>query len=209
MIAISKYYTVNEISFIDLKYSGIYKITNTINNKFYIGSSKYLQKRFYSHLSDFRKEKSHCTILKKAVDKYGEENFNFEVLARCPEEYLILLEQWFINNLNPQYNARKIADSNRGCKRSKQSVELNRKSGKERWQNQEYREHMIKQMQKYTWKKGSGHHCSKINEETAKKIKLKLSESSMTCREISLEFNCSLNIVKDIKRGRTWKHITI
>lgn len=148
MTRVSKYYTKNNINFINLKYSGIYRITNTINNKCYIGSSKNIQRRFYAHLSDFNKDNSHCIILKRAVQKYGQENFEFEILAKCPEQYLIKLEQWFIDNLKPEYNARKIADSNKGCKRSEKAIKENSERGIKRWKNADYKNHMISQMKK-------------------------------------------------------------
>lgn len=80
---------------------GIYKIRNKINGKIYIGSSKNLQKRRNGHLCDLRRGRSECTGLQRAWNKYGEENFTFEVLIHCPEEYRLEIEQWYIDNLQP------------------------------------------------------------------------------------------------------------
>lgn len=55
----------------------IYKITNIINNKAYIGQTKYdINHRFQQHCSKW----SCCTKLKNAIKKYGKENFNIELL---------------------------------------------------------------------------------------------------------------------------------
>lgn len=60
----------------------IYKITNTINNKVYIGQTVNLSERFRSHReSAFRKHgRDYNKPLYKAFRKYGIENFTFEVI---------------------------------------------------------------------------------------------------------------------------------
>lgn len=93
---------------------GIYIITNTINGKFYIGSSSDIQQRFYNHKSKLL-NKTHINLhLQNSVNKYGFENFKFQVLANCPFENLDSLEQWYVDNLKPHYNIRKFVESNRG-----------------------------------------------------------------------------------------------
>ena len=84
--------------------AGIYRITNTTNGKFYIGSTKDLSRRKKEHFRLLEKNKSHCLILQRAYNKYGNLSFVFEVLAFCPVKYLFKLEQWFVDNLKPQYN---------------------------------------------------------------------------------------------------------
>lgn len=101
--------------------SGIYQIRNLVNGKIYIGSSKNIKSRWNSHKTDINKKKHHSNLLQKAWYKYGEENFVFEVLATCPPEYLIKLEQWFLDNLKPEYNICKIARSVLGLKRSEET----------------------------------------------------------------------------------------
>lgn len=96
--------------------SGIYKITNTANNKFYIGSSFDVQKRKREHYYKLNNNLHHCTYLQNSWNKYGKENFKFEILAKCPAEYLIKLEQWFIDNLSPNFNTVKVAGSSLGYK---------------------------------------------------------------------------------------------
>ena len=58
---------------------GIYKITNNINNKFYIGSSKNITKRFKEHKWRLKNNKHPNNKLQNSWNKYGEENFKFEV----------------------------------------------------------------------------------------------------------------------------------
>ena len=58
---------------------GIYKITNKLNGKFYIGQSNDIERRFDEH----KRQKNPKILVDKAISKYGKENFLFEVLELC------------------------------------------------------------------------------------------------------------------------------
>jgi group I intron endonuclease len=59
----------------------LYKITNNLNNKIYIGQSINPEYRWYQHKSHSVKGNCHKQYLHKAMAKYGVENFVFEVIA--------------------------------------------------------------------------------------------------------------------------------
>lgn len=91
-------------------YTGyIYKITNTINDKIYIGKTINLEKRWYQH----RRMKEN-KVLYKAFDKYGIENFTFEEVVNIKSEdketlnfILDILETFYIkkfDSYNKGYN---------------------------------------------------------------------------------------------------------
>lgn len=61
---------------------GIYLIKNKINNKLYIGKSMNLLKRKREHLNKLRNNKHENSKLQNAFNKYGEENFLFEILIK-------------------------------------------------------------------------------------------------------------------------------
>lgn len=84
--------------------SGIYRILNKINGNCYIGSSLNVEKRYKHHLSTLRHNSSRCSILQKAFNKYGEDNFEFQVILCCKPEYRLYYEQQLIRELNSQYN---------------------------------------------------------------------------------------------------------
>lgn len=64
----------------------IYKITNTINSKVYVGKTNYtLEKRFKYHLRDRLKPNFLKRPLYRAFQKYGIENFTIELLCECLE----------------------------------------------------------------------------------------------------------------------------
>ncbi len=95
---------------------GIYKITNIINGHFYVGSTIHLARRWREHRKRSALEtKWH---LYNAINLYGLENFDFEVLEYCEpiKETLLAREQYYIDTLNPHYNTRKVASSNQGSK---------------------------------------------------------------------------------------------
>ena len=77
---------------------GIYKITNLINKKCYIGQSRDIQKRWNSHKTRpfNEKDEDYNKILYKAIRKYGLENFSFEVLEECKAEQLNEKENYWI-----------------------------------------------------------------------------------------------------------------
>lgn len=100
--------------------SGVYKILNLITNKFYIGSSSDVKHRWSIHKSGLKKNTHHSKILQNAWNKYGEQNFIFEVVELCEVNRIQEREQFYIDSLKPTYNVRKIAESNRGVVRSEE-----------------------------------------------------------------------------------------
>lgn len=72
-------------------FSGIYKITNLINGKFYIGQSIDVNNRLYEHQTD--RKSGHA--IDTAIAKYGKENFLYEVLERCKQEDLLARERYW------------------------------------------------------------------------------------------------------------------
>ena len=81
---------------------GIYKITNLINGKSYIGQSVNIQKRFNAHKSvAFNpNDKNYDYPLYCAIRKYGLENFTFEVLEECDISELNDKEVYYISKYN-------------------------------------------------------------------------------------------------------------
>lgn len=77
---------------------GIYKITNKINNKSYIGQSINIEQRWKTHkTSPFNKNCVHYNCLfYKAIRKYGIDNFIFEVLEECEKNRLNEREIYWI-----------------------------------------------------------------------------------------------------------------
>lgn len=84
----------------DNKYYGyIYKIYNTINNKIYIGQTRInIDVRWKQHLSTAKGGKDNNTILYRAMNKYGYDNFNIKLIR----EYSFYSKDELIETLNKE-----------------------------------------------------------------------------------------------------------
>lgn len=91
--------------------TGVYVIRNMLNKKIYVGStSNNFYTRFHQHKSGYLNNNHQGVILKKAFEKYGFENFIFEILCVCEKEECIKMEQWYIDK-GVDYNCALIAGS--------------------------------------------------------------------------------------------------
>lgn len=120
----------------------IYKITNLINNKQYIGYTKYTpQHRFQEHWD--QRYQDHC-ILHKAMIKYGINNFKVEGVEEIVETDFIEKETYYINYFNTMRpNGYNICQG--GNKPPEHFGENNNKSKI----NQQQFEELIKDLQEY------------------------------------------------------------
>lgn len=101
---------------------GIYAIVNTVNDKCYIGSSVFIERRIRQHKAELKKNKHHAPYLQKSWNKYSEANFEFRVLETikeyelCDNLALNDLEQMYLSSVDCEYNVLPIAGSTRGIK---------------------------------------------------------------------------------------------
>lgn len=109
----------------DIKQKGIYKITNIINGKIYIGSTGIsFNTRFKKHINDLDTNKHGNRYLQNAWDKYTKNSFIFEIIEIIDNvELIIIKEQYYLDTLLPTkrnigYNICTIAGSSLGVKRS-------------------------------------------------------------------------------------------
>jgi group I intron endonuclease len=112
--------------------AGIYMVINLINGKFYIGSAitNRINVRFRNHCI----HRTGSTLLNKAINKYGLENFAFLILEYFPHlvhkenlksQHVVLLslETEYLNKYNPQYNILSNAFSSFGYIHSKETID--------------------------------------------------------------------------------------
>lgn len=86
----------------------IYKITNKITNKVYIGQTKKtLEKRWHQHIKEAQDaingDRQNFPLFHRMIIKYGKENFNIELLEECSDDKLDIKERYWINQFN-SYN---------------------------------------------------------------------------------------------------------
>ena len=120
----------------------IYIITNMVNDKVYIGSTKNIDDRFYQHKHDLNNCIHHNEHLQNAWNKYGSESFEFKTLMVCPDSERNHCEQMMIDLYDAQnhdygYNIKdaeghsiaeetrqKMSESHTGKKRPKHSKRM-------------------------------------------------------------------------------------
>jgi group I intron endonuclease len=95
----------------------IYKITNTINQKVYIGKTLSTpEKRFMEHIKVYERPRCEKRPLYSAFKKYGIKNFVLETIEECSEEIINEREEYWIqyyNSYHYGYNATYGGDGKR------------------------------------------------------------------------------------------------
>jgi group I intron endonuclease len=149
--------------------SGIYKITNKVTNKFYIGSAVDIKSRWSGHKRRLKANTHDNKHLQSAWNKDGIQNFLFEIVEICEREILIPTEQKYLDEYKCWdreigYNIAKIAGNTTGCfhtEESKTLIKKNNKAGEEQtrkkmrdfWSNPENRKYQSKKRKEYLSRK--------------------------------------------------------
>lgn len=217
--------------------SGIYKITNISNNKFYIGSSINIDRREKEHLRNLKANKHTNLHLQYSWNKYKENNFTFETLENCNIDDLITREQYYIDQFKPHYNICKIAGSTLGFKPtieqinkatlkrigSKRSYETRKKMSEWQLGRKFSEESKSKMSQSAKTKsnmdslinrmkdrdaKGSNNGRAILNENQVRLIKIDIN-NGVKSRDIITEYKINRSILYYIRSGKTWKHVII
>lgn len=88
--------------------TGIYKFTNKITGKAYVGQSVDIKKRFNQHKTRYdkfgnREKPIEDTYFHSMLRHYGFHNFNFEILEECQKDELDEKEIYYISKYNTLY----------------------------------------------------------------------------------------------------------
>lgn len=174
---------------------GIYKITNTKNNKIYIGSAKEFKERWKQHKRSLISGKHHNQHLQRSFDKYGGAVFVFEVLevVEGSIQDRKTIEQIYIDQYLDKWNMCFNLDRNAKMPRLKHSkapistAEKHSKNSIERWKCPHYRERLSKSF-KESWteerrrdmsNRVSGENNPRFNAIVSKETRKKISNSSI------------------------------
>ena len=131
--------------------TGVYKLTNKINGKSYIGGSIDVNRRRMEHFKPSRVSRLIHLPLYEAINKFGREQFEFEILEETNAEDLNAREEYYIkaydivkNGYNVSATAFSMHDEDL-IKEHSQKLSIKNKNN---WQNPKYRKKMTKIIQK-------------------------------------------------------------
>lgn len=105
----------------DKMFSCIYLWTNEINGKHYVGQAQC----FYNRMATY-KNKGATPKLQNAIDKYGINNFDIEILEKCDIKHLDEREQYWMDyyksyEQDKGYNISRYASTTRGFTHSEET----------------------------------------------------------------------------------------
>jgi group I intron endonuclease len=212
--------------------SGIYKIKNLVNEKVYIGSAKCFKNRKREHLKLLRHNKHYNFHLQSSWNKYGESNFEFQIVQTVDDLNLLAkTETYWIRffdsaNKNKGYNLVPTGFNMLGYKHTEESkskmrmrrvgVKLERKRKEKIGKSvSSFRKNATKEWKDLYSKKlsdsklGERHHLNKLKENDVYVIKLLLRDTKLRQHEIASCFGVHRYTVSDIKNNKTWGHILI
>lgn len=210
----------------------VYKATNTINGKIYIGyTTKTLEKRKKEHLykSRCKTDNQYFYLFREAIRKYGFKNFKWEIIAECKNiEECCSLEIEFIKKLNSispvGYN---LTNGGNGGSPSEQTKNKISKSVKFFWDNNKSKHpwynisnNKRSEWARKSWKikkennykpKGINHSEESKNQMSVTKNKLNSlnwiniktgEEKFLSCTDMSKITGLSISTFNHIKNGR-------
>jgi group I intron endonuclease len=201
----------------------VYKITNKISGKVYVGKAKDALKRFRTHLKIAKggKEKypRKFHAIHAAMVKYGIDSFTFEIFREVETECeAFLVEQKTIldlkiNNL-PTYNLSNGGEGNSGWQHTEEAKQKMSKSRKGKIFTEEHKQALSAAQsgklhsqygkhQTIEWKENK----SILTALQVKEIKNLLSKGILQC-EIAKSYHVSQGTISYIKNGKTWSDVT-
>lgn len=198
----------------------VYKIRNILNNKIYIGVSNNPKRRWDEHC---RNNNKYYSMIDNAIQKYGKENFEFEILEdwdlrekalqrekelisdfRCLAPYGYNIHEGGgappVQNKISQELANKIIDQLLDLKISRKTIIANNKITNAILENINLGK---------AWRRDELSYPLRPNEhliikERAKKIQSLLKNSTLSQEEIAKQFGISKTEVSNINKGKTY-----
>jgi group I intron endonuclease len=204
----------------------IYIIKNTINNKAYIGQTwQSLKNRWHCGYK-------YCTHLDRAIKKYGEDKFYYEILKICEtQDDADFWECFFINqfdSINNGYNLRAGGSRGRHSEISKQKMsnsaikrnvagEKNPNYGNHKLagknhplygktRTNEEKEKISKTKRERKNSIGIKNGRAKLTENDVIEIR-KAHNSGITIKFLAKKYNLSFSTIYSIIKRKLWKHI--
>lgn len=196
----------------------IYKITNLINGKIYIGKTNNLIRRWGEHLKHAKAGKPYP--IHRAISKYGAENFSKEIIGTYFDEHdslqgeIELISLYKANDMNIGYNLTTGGDGVVGYTFTKEAKRKISKAMTGKTLSEEHKENIAihwtveKRSEHSKLFQGEKGFSSKLTEKEVKEIK-QLLKNGLSTRTIAKMFNVGKTIIGYIGSGKRWNHISI
>lgn len=208
------------------KISCVYKITNTLNGKVYIGQTVDYRKRKVGHFSYLRRNAHRNRYLQKSFNKYGESSFKMGIIKECAVDELDKLEIYYMRKYNsidktlgynmviggntnksfPDYIRQKMSRSQRGRIISEEHRKRIGKwhKGKTISPKDIEKANKTKKDNQIQWGE-TNPNAVLTNDDVEKLIKDML--NGLTVEDVMKKYKCSRQTVYGITRNRTYKAI--
>jgi len=109
---------------------GIYKIINTVNDKYYVGSSTNIERRWREHIKLLNHNRHHNEHLQHAWNKYGHDSFRFVIIQNTSNSLVKITEQKYLNiaksDPDKSYNLNYDANGGEISEYSKEKIKQNK-----------------------------------------------------------------------------------
>lgn len=109
---------------------GIYMIVNDLTAERYIGQSRNIIQRWWSHTAPNTREYNR---MHKDIKKQGRETFSIYILEECCPEELDEKERFYISKFKPEYNISTGGRGNYGFKPTEEMKEISRQGALKQW----------------------------------------------------------------------------
>lgn len=198
---------------------GIYKITNKLNNKCYIGQSIDIERRWKEHIASIKSKKQNQIYL--AFRKYGLTNFSFEIIELCEEQDLDEKEMYWIKYYDSYNNGYNMTIGGEGKRLDYDYITSQYKIYKTMQDTALHSNCSIQTVSNalkaynitpnYNGSTGIGHQIKQIDPQTLKVIKI-YNSISQAMQEVGAKNNAAISKVisgqMDTAYGYIWKDIT-
>ena len=189
--------------------SGIYQIKNLINGKIYLGQTQDFETRKKHHFWKLKGNYHYNEHLQSAFNKYGEENFVFEILIETNEN-LDEIETKMINAIpiESRYNIAIVGQA--PMKNRNHTPESIEKMSGKKHHNYGKISSLEKRKKMSQAKQGEKCYLAKLTESQVREIRFKLLlDGKLTQTKIAAMFGVDQSIISNIKHNKLWTHITL
>ena len=164
----------------------IYKITNNVNGKIYIGQTiQNVKERFYQHCATKCSDSVLNMAIHRAIKKYGKSNFTIEVIEEVEQNILNDREKYWIEYYNSYNNGYNSTRGGQDC--STHCKELDTES-------------IIKEYNSGKSLRSIGN-TFKVDKQTIKDLLIRNNITLRTTRSYKLSQTDRISIIEDVKSG--------